>query len=73
MTSLPCNGCGRSIDGSGCRPCAILICWRCRKDIDIFRRVRSNMFRHIDDHLVEGRKLHKHYPFNTPEEATRYA
>jgi len=65
---MTCNVCNRTLDGSDCRPCAILICTWCRNKPDIFRLIRSRMFRHIDQHLAEGRKLDKTYPFNDLKE-----
>ena len=67
------GGCGRQLDLTGCRPCAILICMKCRQNRDTLRKVRTKFFQHIDEHIKEGRKQNPFYPFSNIDEAFMYA
>lgn len=59
-----CNGgCTTYIPLDGGRPCSILVCPECRVDDQIFRKVRRDYLRHMDEHIQKAKDLDKCWPW----------
>lgn len=54
--------CDAQLDLGDSRPCAIMICKRCRKIPQVFRQVRADWVRHMDEHIAAARALDLLWP-----------